>query len=161
MTRYLWPKGLPCPDLKAINYRPDGGALQTEMASGKLRSRRLYSHLPTTYSATLTLTSLEVAVLMALYDKTVGVEFEIDVHSPFLVGQPLTRHRAEFLDLPDISEFTTKEWKAAIVLRLAHVDVPDYDDLSLIAAYGREAARVALSFDVLTNERIPEHMGEA
>ena len=64
--RRLWPRGLPCPDLTAISFTPDGGELATEMESGARRNRQLYDTLPTTYKATMTCDRLRSAGVPAV-----------------------------------------------------------------------------------------------
>lgn len=160
-ARRLWPRGLPCPDLKAISFTPDGGELATEMESGARRNRQLYDTLPTTYKATMTCDRIETVIFMSFYREVAGAEFEIDVHSPFALVSSLTRHRAQFLALPDISEAGTATWKVSMTLWLAEVSVPDFDDLAFLAAYGGESGAMINRFDVLANDELADHMGAA
>lgn len=159
--RYLWPRGLPCPNLKAISFTPDGGELSTEMESGARRNRRLYETLPTNYDATLTCSRIETVIFLAFYDKVAGGEFDIDVHSPFSIETHLTRHRAQFVGLPKISEFGAAQWSVSVQLWLAEVSPPDLDTLAILAAYGDGAGSIVNQFDVLANDELADHMGVA
>lgn len=160
-VRRLWPRGLPCPDLKAISFTPDGGELATEMESGTRRNRQLYDTLPTTYKATMTCDRIETVIFMSFYKEVAGAEFEIDVHSPFSLTPQTSRHRAQFLALPDVSEAGSAAWKVSMVLWLAEVSVPDFDDIAFLAAYGAEAGAMINRFDVLANDELADHMGAA
>ncbi|MBA4338312.1 MAG: hypothetical protein C0421_05655 [Hyphomonas sp.] len=159
--RRLWPRGLPCPDLKAISFTPDGGELATEMESGTRRNRQLYETLPTTYKATMTCDRIETVIFMSFYKEVAGAEFEIDVHSPFALVPSLTRHRAQFLSLPDVTEAGAATWKVSMTLWLAEVTVPDFDTLAFLAAYGSESGAMINRFDVLANDELADHMGAA
>lgn len=161
MPRPLWPRGLPCPNLKAISYSVDGGELATEMESGSRRTRQLYDTLPTGYTATMTCSRTEAAVFLAFYKKVAGSEFEIEVHSPFRIGQSLTRHRAQFQGLPKIDEFSTNEWTVATQLWLAEVEAEDFDQIAFLATYGDESGRIANLFDQLANDWLAAHVGAA
>lgn len=159
--RRLWPRGLPCPNLKAVNFAPDGGEQATEMESGARRNRRLYDTLPTTYGAALTCNRIEAAIFLSFYDEVAGTEFEIDVHSPFQIEAKTTRHRAQFIGLPKIDEAGAATWNVSVQLWLAEVTALDFDSIAFLAAYGAEAGRMINLFDQLANDQLAEHMGAA
>ncbi|MBI1401462.1 hypothetical protein [Hyphomonas sp.] len=161
ISRRLWPAGLPCPNLKAIEFTPDGGELATEMESGARRTRRLYEGLPTTYTAQLVCNRIETAIFLSFYEEVAGTEFEIDVHSPFNLVPSTSRHRAQFIGLPKVSEAGAASWSVSVTLWLAEISVPDFDAIAFLAAYGSEAGRIANLFDQLVNDQLPSHMGAA
>lgn len=157
--RRRWPRGLPCPDLKAISFTPDGGELASEMEDGSRRVRRLYDTLPTTYKASLTCNRIETLIFLSFYDEVAGAEFDIEVHSPFSMTPSVSLHRAQFLSLPDIAEAGPGSWRISLNLWLSEVTVPGFDEIAFLAEYGAEAGRILNLIDRICNEDLPEHLG--
>ena len=157
----LWPRALPCPNLQAMTFIPDGGVIGSEFESGVSRDRRLYDHLPTLYEATITCDRLETLLFMSFFDKTAGGEFEIILGSPFSLEDVVTRHRAKFVGNPRYDEATALRRSIQFQLRLEAVDIPDFDELAYLAAYGSDARDIFNRFDHLMNVEMPDHMGDA
>lgn len=159
--RRRWPRGLPCPDLKAISFTPDGGELASEMEDGSRRVRRLYDTMPTTYKASFTCDRIESLIFMSFYEEVAGAEFDIEVHSPFRMTPSASLHRAQFLSLPDIAEAGAGSWRISLNIWLSEVIVPDFDEIALLAEYGAESGRMINLFDTLCNDELADHMGAA
>lgn len=160
-NRLRWPRGLPCPDLKAISFAPDGGELASEMEDGSRRVRRLYDTMPTTYKASLTCDRIESLIFMSFYEEVAGAEFDIEVHSPFNMTPSASLHRAQFLSLPDISEVGAGSWRISLNIWLSEVTVPAFDAIAFLAEYGAESGRIVNLIDRICNEDLPEHLGVA
>lgn len=157
--RLRWPAALPRPIFQSQSLTPDFGLETMEMESGWSEERRRYTHVPGVYPFSLRLTAVQQDVLLAFAQKVMGTSFEVDLWMPGMSREGCQTFACRFISLTQSGELTTGVWRWNISLRIVSLNIPDFDTLAVLAAYGDDALLFVGLMDVLVNETLPDNIG--
>lgn len=105
--------GVPCPAISSFGYQIDAGLIRTQMDSGYARQRRRYTHRPTTYQLTWTLTTGQLHAWEALLDRAYNW-----LYVPMVTGQVpdwmSVNHLIRFTGNPTISLQAKDLWQVSV-----------------------------------------------